>query len=46
MVIVYAPVAGVEPHFGGRKGSSDGPREQGCFAARFYTIVKTAYVQS
>ena len=30
--------------FGGRKGSSYGPREQGRYAAEFYTAVKTAYV--
>ena len=29
--------------FGGRKGSSYGPREQGRYAAEFYTTVKTAY---
>ena len=40
------PSAGVEYHvpFGGRKGSSYGPREQGRYAAEFYTAVKTAYV--
>ena len=38
--------AGVDYHvpFGGRKGSSYGPREQGRSAAEFYTMVKTAYV--
>ncbi len=30
--------------FGGRKASSYGPREQGRYAAEFYTIVKTSYV--
>jgi len=47
MVMVNAPTAGVDPHvpFGGRKGSSFGPREQGRYAAEFYTTVKTAYVQ-
>jgi len=47
MVMVNAPTAGVDPHvpFGGRKGSSHGPREQGRHAAEFYTTVKTAYVQ-
>ena len=30
--------------FGGRKGSSYGPREQGSYAAEFYTVVKTAYI--
>ena len=29
--------------FGGRKGSSYGAREQGRYAAEFYTTVKTAY---
>jgi len=47
MVMVNAPTAGVDPHvpFGGRKGSSYGPREQGRYAAEFYTSVKTSYVQ-
>jgi alpha-ketoglutaric semialdehyde dehydrogenase len=46
MVMVNAPTAGVDPHvpFGGRKASSHGPREQGRYAAEFYTVVKTAYV--
>ena len=46
MVMVNLPTAGVEYHvpFGGRKGSSLGPREQGRYAAEFYTTVKTAYV--
>jgi hypothetical protein len=30
--------------FGGSKGSSYGPREQGRYAVEFYTTVKTAYV--
>jgi alpha-ketoglutaric semialdehyde dehydrogenase len=48
MVMVNLPTAGVDYHvpFGGRKGSSYGPREQGRYAAEFYTIVKTAYTQS
>ena len=48
MVMVNAPTAGVDPHvpFGGRKGSSHGPREQGRYAAEFYTTVKTAYVSA
>ena len=29
--------------FGGRKGSSYGPREQGRYAQEFFTTVKTAY---
>ncbi|HSV53118.1 MAG TPA: aldehyde dehydrogenase family protein [Burkholderiaceae bacterium] len=46
MVMVNAPTAGVDPHvpFGGRKGSSYGAREQGRYAAEFYTSVKTSYV--
>jgi aldehyde dehydrogenase (NAD+) len=45
MVMVNAPTAGVDYHvpFGGRKASSYGPREQGRYAAEFYTTVKTAY---
>nr|WP_276553349.1 aldehyde dehydrogenase family protein [Cupriavidus gilardii] len=45
MVMVNAPTAGVDFHvpFGGRKGSSYGPREQGRYAQEFYTTVKTAY---
>ncbi len=47
MVMVNLPTAGVDYHvpFGGRKGSSFGPREQGSFAAEFYTTVKTAYIR-
>ena len=46
MVMVNLPTAGVDYHvpFGGRKGSSYGPREQGRYAAEFYTVVKTAYI--
>jgi aldehyde dehydrogenase (NAD+) len=29
--------------FGGRKGSSYGPREQGAYAKEFFTTVKTSY---
>ena len=45
MVMVNAPTAGVDYHvpFGGRKASSMGSREQGTYAAEFYTTVKTAY---
>ncbi|WP_291731419.1 aldehyde dehydrogenase family protein [Leisingera sp. F5] len=45
MVMVNLPTAGVDYHvpFGGRKGSSHGSREQGRYAAEFYTSVKTAY---
>ena len=47
MVMVNLPTAGVDYHvpFGGRKGSSFGPREQGSYAAEFYTTVKTAYIK-
>ena len=45
MVMVNLPTAGVDYHvpFGGRKGSSYGPREQGRYAREFYTTVKTSY---
>ncbi len=45
MVMVNLPTAGVDYHvpFGGTKGSSYGSREQGRYAAEFYTTVKTAY---
>lgn len=45
MVMVNVPTAGVDFHvpFGGSKGSSYGPREQGKYAAEFFTTVKTAY---
>ncbi len=45
MVMVNLPTAGVDYHvpFGGRRGSSYGPREQGRMAVDFYTVVKTAY---
>ena len=45
MVMVNLPTAGVDFHvpFGGRKGSSYGSREQGRYAAEFFTTVKTAY---
>jgi acyl-CoA reductase-like NAD-dependent aldehyde dehydrogenase len=45
MVMVNAPTAGVDYHvpFGGSKGSSYGAREQGTYAAEFFTTVKTAY---
>lgn len=44
--MVNLPTAGLDFHvpFGGRKASSYGPREQGRYAAEFYTIVKTSYV--
>jgi aldehyde dehydrogenase (NAD+) len=45
LVMVNLPTAGVDYHvpFGGRKGSSYGPREQGRHAVEFYTTIKTAY---
>ncbi len=48
MVMVNLPTAGVDYHvpFGGRKGSSYGPREQGRYAVEFYTVVKTSYVNA
>jgi aldehyde dehydrogenase (NAD+) len=46
MVMVNLATAGVDYHvpFGGSKGSSYGPREQGTYAKEFYTTVKTAYI--
>jgi aldehyde dehydrogenase (NAD+) len=48
LVMINLPTAGLDYHvpFGGRKGSSYGPREQGSFAAEFYTTVKTAYISA
>jgi alpha-ketoglutaric semialdehyde dehydrogenase len=48
MVMVNLPTAGVDYHvpFGGRKGSSYGPREQGRYAAEFYTTFNTSYTQA
>lgn len=45
MVMVNLATAGVDYHvpFGGRKASSFGPREQGSYAAEFFTMIKTAY---
>lgn len=45
-IMVNLPTAGTDYHvpFGGRGASSFGPREQGSYAAEFYTSVKTAYV--
>lgn len=45
MVMVNAPTAGVDYHvpFGGTRASSYGSREQGSYAAEFFTTVKTAY---
>ena len=47
-VMVNLPTAGTDYHvpFGGRGASSYGPREQGRYAAEFYTTVKTAYIHS
>ncbi|WP_420550550.1 aldehyde dehydrogenase family protein [Litorivicinus lipolyticus] len=45
-VMVNLATAGTDYHvpFGGRGNSSYGPREQGSYAAEFYTTVKTAYI--
>ncbi|KPN62722.1 aldehyde dehydrogenase (NAD+) [Aliiroseovarius crassostreae] len=45
MVMVNLPTAGVDYHvpFGGTKASSYGAREQGKYAAEFYSNVKTKY---
>lgn len=45
-VMVNLPTAGTDYHvpFGGRGLSSFGPREQGRYAAEFFTTVKTAYL--
>lgn len=47
-VMINLPTAGTDYHvpFGGRKNSSFGPREQGRYAAEFYTQVKTAYIRA
>ena len=46
LAMVNLPTAGLDYHvpFGGTKGSSYGPREQGRYAVDFYTVTKTAYV--
>jgi aldehyde dehydrogenase (NAD+) len=48
LVMVNLPTAGLDYHvpFGGRKASSYGPREQGRYAAEFYTAVKTSYISA
>lgn len=48
MVMVNLPTAGVDLNapFGGTKGSSFGPREQGPYAREFYTKIKTTYTQA
>ncbi|WP_312813421.1 aldehyde dehydrogenase family protein [Brevundimonas sp.] len=45
MTMVNLATAGVDYHvpFGGTKGSSYGPREQGFAAADFFTLTKTSY---
>jgi acyl-CoA reductase-like NAD-dependent aldehyde dehydrogenase len=47
MVMVNLPTAGVDVHvpFGGSKGSSYGPKEQGTHARHFFTTTKTVYTQ-
>jgi len=47
-VMVNLATAGTDYHvpFGGRGESSYGPREQGRYAAEFYTSVKTAYISA
>ncbi|MGH1543356.1 MAG: aldehyde dehydrogenase family protein [Arenicella sp.] len=47
-VMVNLPTAGTDYHvpFGGRGESSYGPREQGQYAAEFYTTVKTSYISA
>jgi aldehyde dehydrogenase (NAD+) len=46
MVMVNLPTAGVDYHvpFGGTRGSSYGPREQGFAAIEYYTQTKTVYL--
>ncbi|MEM9277585.1 MAG: aldehyde dehydrogenase family protein [Pseudomonadota bacterium] len=48
MAMVNVPTAGVDYHvpFGGAKGSSYGPREQGTYAREFFTTIKTAYTKA
>ena len=47
MVMVNLPTAGVDYHvpFGGSKGSSYGPKEQGRYAAEFFTTTTTCYTK-
>ena len=47
-VMVNLPTSGTDYHvpFGGRKNSSFGSREQGRYAAEFYTQVKTTYIKA
>ena len=46
MVMINLPTAGVDYHvpFGGSKHSNMGSREQGKYAADFYTTIKTTYI--
>jgi aldehyde dehydrogenase (NAD+) len=46
LVMINLPTAGLDYHvpFGGQKASSYGPREQGRYAAEFYTALKTSYI--
>jgi acyl-CoA reductase-like NAD-dependent aldehyde dehydrogenase len=48
MVMVNIPTAGADFHvpFGGRGGSSYGPREQGAAAREFFTVSKTSHVSA
>jgi alpha-ketoglutaric semialdehyde dehydrogenase len=47
-VMVNLPTAGTDYHvpFGGLRGSSYGPREQGPAAIEFYTQMKTSYIHA
>ena len=47
-VMINLPTSGTDYHvpFGGRKNSSFGSREQGQYAAEFYTQVKTTYLKA
>jgi alpha-ketoglutaric semialdehyde dehydrogenase len=47
-VMVDPPTAGTDYHapFGGVRGSSYGPREQGRAAVEFYTQIKTSYLHA
>jgi alkylation response protein AidB-like acyl-CoA dehydrogenase len=46
LAMVNVPTGGLDYHvpFGGTRGSSYGPREQGHMAIEFYTQVKTAFI--
>jgi aldehyde dehydrogenase (NAD+) len=47
-VMINLPTSGTDYHvpFGGRNNSSFGSREQGSYAAEFYTQVKTTYLKA